>query len=159
VSVGVVTLIEALLVLYGTHAAPANVAAIERAATEHHADLALVSAIAERESSSGTHGHYLTGAHLRLPVAVCLADAGYARRYHAARRARRPAPPCYNRDPAAQAGFTARLFGGVARRAWPRMLASYRCGPNAACQRDAGAAYAGRILAMRDELAARMRGR
>lgn len=151
------TLLEALLVLYGTHASPDDVAAIERAATEHHADLALVSAIAVRESSCGTAGRYLTGAHLRLPVAVCLADPDYARRDHAARRARRPAPPCYNRDPAAQAGFTARLFGGVPRRAWPRMLASYRCGPNAACQRGVGAAYSARILAERDAIAARMR--
>ena len=116
-----------------------------------------MSAIAERESSSGAHGRYLTGAHLRLPVAVCLTDRDYARRYHAARRARRRPPLCINRDPNAQAGFTARLFGGVARRAWPRMLASYRCGPNAVCQRGVGAAYSARVLAMRDAISARMR--
>lgn len=151
------TLLAVLALLYGTHADPAHTDAIVSAAATHHADLALVSAIAVKESGVNTYGTILTGAHLRLPMAVCMADPAFAARVQAARRAHRRPPPCLNRDPDAQAGFTARLFGRVPRRHWPRMLAGYVCGPSPACQRTTGAAYAVRVMVLRDEIHAAMR--
>lgn len=153
------TLLAVLAMLFGTHANPLHTDALTAAAREHHADLALVGAIAQAESSTGVHGTILTGAHLRLPMAACMADPAFAARVRAARRAHRRPPLCLNRDPDAQATYTARLFGGVARRHWPRMLAGYVCGPSPACQRTTGVAYATRVLALRDEIARGLRGR
>lgn len=132
------TLLAVLALLYGTHADPVHTDALTRAAALHRADLALVSAIAMQESSVGTRGTILTGAHLRLPRSAC---PGLPRRRL-----------CLNRDPDAQANYAARLFGRVPRRHWPRMLAGWRCGPNAACQRTTGAAYARRVLTLRDDI-------
>ena len=137
------TLLAVLALLFGTHANPLHTDAIESAAREHHADLALVAAVAQAESESGTSGTILTGAMLHLPRAAC---PGLPRRR-----------PCINRDPDAQAGYTARLFGGVPRRHWPRMRARYVCGPAPACERTTGAAYAARVLGLRAQIAAAMR--
>lgn len=151
------TLLAILAVALGLHADPRDTLAIEHAAARHHADLPLVSAVCCAESSVGVHGTILCGAHLRLPLAACMADPAFAARVRAARRARRRLPLCLNRDRDAQADFPARLFGGVARRHWPRMLANYRCGPNPACQRTVGAAYAARVLALRARFVATQR--
>lgn len=152
-----VTLLAVLALLFGTHANPLHAVAIERAAATHHADLALVSAVCHAESSSGVHGRILCGAMLHLPQSACADDPQHVAAVERARRAHRRRPPCLNRDPDAQAGYTARLFGGVARRHWPRMLAGYVCGPNPACQATTGAAYARRVLALRGQIHAALR--
>ena len=151
------TLLAALAFLFGIHADPVHVDAIVSAARTHHADLALVGAVCHAESSTGTGGRILCGAMLHLPQAACMGDPAFAASVARARRAHRRPPPCLNRDPDAQAGYTARLFGGVARRHWPRMLAGYVCGPNAACQRTTGVRYAQRVLALRAQIATAMR--
>lgn len=137
------TLLQALIALWAIHANVTHVDALASAAAEHHADVALVFAIAVKESGVNTRGTILTGAMLHLPRERC-PDLPRGRR-------------CINRDPDAQAGFTARLFGDVPRRHWPRMLAGYVCGPNPTCQRTQGVAYAARVLAIRDRLATAMR--
>lgn len=146
------TLLRALLLLYGIHAEPRIADTLTNAAKLHHADLALVGAIATKESRAMTAGSILTGALLRLPRSRCADDPAYLARARAARRARRPAPPCLDRDPDAQAQYTARLFGSVPRRAWARMLAGYVCGPAPACQATTGARYAREVLALRDAI-------
>lgn len=145
-------LLDALALLWATHASPLHTTAIERAAMEHHADVALVASIAQRESSSGTHGTILCGAMLHLPMSACMSDPSFVARVRAARRAHRRPPPCINRDPDAQAQHAARLFGGVPRRHWVRMLAGWRCGPNAICQSTDGVRYGREVVAMRDAL-------
>lgn len=146
------TLLQALALLYAIHAAPATTDALTNAAKDHRADLALVSAIAVKESRAGTRGTILTGAHLRLPQSACANDPAHLARVRAALRAHRRMPLCLNRAPEAQAAFAARMFGGVPRRAWARMLAGWRCGPNAACQATTGARYAREVLAARDAI-------
>ena len=151
------TLLQALTFLYAIHASPATTDALANAAKDHRADLALIGAIALKESRWGTAGTSLTGAHLRLPQSACANDPAHLARARAARRAHRRMPLCLNRAPEAQAAYTARLFGGVPRRHWPRMLAGYVCGPNAACQATTGARYAREVLAERDRIRAALR--
>jgi hypothetical protein len=151
------TLAESIVVLFAIHADPRHTEAITNAVKDHHADHALVASLAVAESSVGTGGTILTGAMLHRPQSACADDPRHMARVRAARRARRRPPLCIDRRPEAQAAFTARLFGRVPRRAWARMLAGYRCGPNAACQRGAGAAYAARVIAGRDRIAAALR--
>jgi hypothetical protein len=151
------TLLQALAFLYAIHAAPATTDALTNAAKDHRADLALVSAIAVKESRAGTRGTIMTGAMLHLPQSACAHDPAHLARVRAARRAHRRMPLCLNRAPEAQAAYTARLFGGVPRRHWPRMLAGWRCGPNAACQATTGARYAREVLAERDRIRAALR--
>ena len=151
------TLLAALVFLFAIHADPLHVGALESAAAEHRADLALVGAISVKESRTGTHGRYLTGAHIHLPSLACTDDPAYVARARTARRAHRRPPPCFDRDPVAQAQVTARLFGGVPRRHWARMLAGYVCGPSPACQATTGARYAAEVLTTRDALWRAMR--
>ena len=151
------TLLQALAFLYAVHASPANTDALTNAAKDHHADLALLGAISLQESSCGVHGTILTGAMLHLPQSACANDPRHMARVQAARRAHRRPPLCINRDPVAQAQYTARMFGGVPRRAWARMLAGWRCGPNATCQATTGARYAGEVIAGRDRIAGALR--
>ena len=99
-----------------------------------------------------TAGSILTGAMLRLPQSRCASDPRHVARVRAARRAGRPPPPCLDRDPDAQAQYTARLFGGVPRRAWAAMLAGYVCGPAPVCRATTGARYAREVLALRDAI-------
>jgi hypothetical protein len=150
-------LLESLVFLFAIHADPAHVTALETAAAEHNADIALVGSIAVKESRVLTHGRYLTGAHIHLPSLACTDDPAYVARARLARRAHRRPPPCFDRDPTAQAQVTARLFGGVPRRHWARMLAGYVCGPNVACQATTGARYAAEVLATRDAIWRAMR--
>lgn len=151
------TLLQALAFLYAIHAAPATTDALTNAAKDHRADLALLGAIALKESRVGTAGTILTGAHLRLPMSACANDPAHLARVRAAHRAHRRAPLCLNRATEAQSAFAARLFGGVPRRAWARMLAGWRCGPDAACQATTGARYAREVLAERDRIRAALR--
>lgn len=151
------TLLQALTFLYAIHASPATTDALANAAKDHRADLALIGAIALKESRCGTAGTILTGAHLRLPQSACANDPAHLARVRSARRAHRRPPLCLNRAPEAQAAFAARLFGGVPRRHWPRMLAGWRCGPNAACQATTGARHAREVMATRDALWRAMR--
>lgn len=151
------TLLQALALLYAIHAAPATTDALTNAAKDHRADLALVSAIAVKESRAGTRGTIMTGAMLHLPQSACANDPAHIARVRAARRAHRRPPLCLNRAPVAQAQYTARLFGGVPRRHWPRMLAGWRCGPDAACQATTGARYAREVLTERDRIRAALR--
>lgn len=151
------TLLQALAFLYAIHADPSTTDALTNAAKDHRADLALLSAIALKESSVGTHGTILTGAMLHLPMSACANDPAHLARLRAARRAHRRMPLCLNRAPEAQAAYTARLFGGVPRRAWARMLAGWRCGPSAACQATTGARYAREVLAERDRIRVALR--
>lgn len=151
------TLLQALAFLYAIHADPSTTDALTNAAKDRHADLALLGAIALKESSVGTAGTILTGAHLRLPQSACVNDPAHLARVRAARRAHRRMPLCLNRAPEAQAAYTARLFGGVPRRAWARMLAGWRCGPDAACQATTGARYAREVLVERDRIRAALR--
>ena len=146
------TLLRALLLLFGVHVDPLVADTLTNAAKLYQADLALIGAIAEKESCAGTAGSILTGAILRLPPSRCASDPRYAARARAARRARRPAPLCLNRDPNAQAQYTARLFGSVPRRAWAPMLAGSVCGPAPVCRATTGARYAREVLALRDAI-------
>ena len=146
------TLLQALAFLYAIHATPEVTDALTNAAKEHRADLALLGALSLRESSVGTAGTILCGAMLHLPQSACARDPAHVARVRAARRAHRRVPLCLDRSPEAQAAYAAHLFGGVPRRHWPRMLAGWRCGPNAACQATTGARYAREVLAGRDAI-------
>lgn len=148
------TLLQALAFLYAIHAAPETADALTIAAKDHRADLALLGAISLRESSAGTRGTILTGAHLHRPQSACATDPAHLARVAVARRAHRRPPPCLDRAPTSQAQYAARLFGGVPRRAWARMLAGWRCGPNAACQATTGARYARGVIVERDRIRA-----
>lgn len=100
--------------------------ALARAITEHGADGPLVVAVCAHESSLGRTRAPLCGAH----------GAGVGA------------------DALSQARVAARAFPASRSRAWwSRRLASWRCGPDAACRATLGAGYAARVLALRDRLA------
>jgi hypothetical protein len=146
-------LLAALLALFGVHPQQEVADAIARLSAEHHADPALVAAICQRESQSGTYRgpHLLCGAHVRIPR-----DPSAPARLDPRGR---PLPQPFDRSVAAQVGFVAALFGHTSRCAWTPMLKSYRCGGDRQCRETSGAAYARIILGMRDAIHGRMQAR
>lgn len=133
-------ILAAVLRVLGLHPAPVVAEAIADAARARGCDAALVTAVCAHESQLGTVRvrHLLCGAHVRLAAA---------------------GPRAWDRSPAAQIGAACRAFPRGARASWAARLRSWRCGGDARsvdCRATVGARYAAAVLAVRDQIAARL---